>query len=211
MTDDERRPDWGDDVLALAEHVGSAGEVVGVDASASLIEGARARADEPDRVRFEVGDVTSLSFADGAFDACRADRVLQHLEDPRGALAELRRVTRPGGRIAVSDPDWDTCLVAVPDADPAVTETVTDGDRADALHPTIGRRLYALVRGAGLRDVEVDPTTVVLTDFEFANEVLYLDDRLALLRDAGAISAERADRWIERARRADRDGLFSVR
>lgn len=87
----------GDDVLMLAEQVRPEGVVIGLDKSESLITEARACAGKTTGVRFEVGDVMQLAFAENDVDACRADRVFQHLADPRGALAEMHRVTRPGG------------------------------------------------------------------------------------------------------------------
>lgn len=195
----------GDDALALGDLVGVEGEVVGIDMSESLIEEARARADGTNTVVFQTGDIMQLSFADGAFDASRANRVLQHLPDPQGALAEMRRVTRPGCRVAVADPDWETCIVAAPDADPEVTEAVTAGEWADTLNPRIGRQLYALARAEGLTDIEIDPTTVVLTDFELANEVLYLEGRLESMQEAGVLSSDRADRWLEAVHTASTD------
>ena len=45
----------------------------------------------------------ALEFADATFDACRADRVLQHLLDPGRAVAEMVRVTRPGGRLVICE------------------------------------------------------------------------------------------------------------
>lgn len=198
----------GDDVVMLSERVGPEGEVIGVDKSGSLIEEARERTGDTDTVCFRVDDVMQLSFEDRTFDGCRADRVLQHLHDPRGALTEMRRVTRPGGRLTVSDPDWDTCIVAMPDTDTEVTNAVTDSKWADSLNPTIGRRLYALIREVGLTDIDIDPVTIVLTDFEIANEVLYLEERLAMMREAGILSAEQANQWIENARRAGGDELL---
>lgn len=195
----------GDDALALGELVGAEGKVVGVDKSESLIEEAQARAAEVGTVVFQTGDIMQLPFADGTFDACRANRVFQHLPDPRSALAEMRRVTRPSGRIAVADPDWETCLVAAPDADPEVTEAATAGEWADTLNPRIGRQLYALAGAEGLTDIEVDPTTVVLTGFELANEVLYLEGRMEAMQRAGALSTTRADQWLEALRSASID------
>lgn len=47
-------------------------------------------------------DATALPFADGAFDGAVCNHVLYHLADPREGLAELRRVVRPGGWVAVA-------------------------------------------------------------------------------------------------------------
>jgi SAM-dependent methyltransferase len=52
------------------------------------------------------GDATRLPFADGAFDAVVCSEVLEHVPDDVGALAELVRVLRPGGPLAVTVPAW---------------------------------------------------------------------------------------------------------
>ena len=69
----------------------------------------------PRPVEFRVGDADALPFEDATFDACRADRVFHHLVDPAKALAEMTRVTRAGGRIAVSDTDYDSLVVEAVD------------------------------------------------------------------------------------------------
>ncbi|MCU4186928.1 class I SAM-dependent methyltransferase [Acidiferrimicrobium sp. IK] len=53
-----------------------------------------------------VGNALSLPFADGTFDRIIAAEVLEHIPDDRGAIAELARVLRPGGTIAVTVPRW---------------------------------------------------------------------------------------------------------
>jgi SAM-dependent methyltransferase len=52
------------------------------------------------------GDALSLPFADGEFDRIVAAEVLEHIPDDEAAIAELARVLRPGGTIAVSVPRW---------------------------------------------------------------------------------------------------------
>jgi SAM-dependent methyltransferase len=52
------------------------------------------------------GDATRLPFADGAFDRVIASEVLEHVPDDRAAIAELVRVLRPGGTVAVTVPRW---------------------------------------------------------------------------------------------------------
>ena len=52
------------------------------------------------------GDATALPFADESFDAVITSEVLEHIQDDMGALAELRRVLRSGGVLAVTVPTW---------------------------------------------------------------------------------------------------------
>lgn len=58
---------------------------------------------------FVAGDALALPYADGSFDAVTASYGLRNMEDTVGALTELRRITRPGGRIVIcefSTPTW---------------------------------------------------------------------------------------------------------
>ncbi|MFE0389680.1 class I SAM-dependent methyltransferase [Streptomyces bungoensis] len=75
--------------------------VTGIDASAAMLALARRRLG--DDVALHEGDLRDrLPFADGAFDDVVASLVLHYLEDWGPALAELRRVLRPGGRLIAS-------------------------------------------------------------------------------------------------------------
>jgi SAM-dependent methyltransferase len=84
--------------LALAPLVA---DVVGVDRVPELLALARERA--PANATFVEGDATQLDFRDGSFDLCGTLRTLHHVPRPELVLAELARVTRPGGRVLVVD------------------------------------------------------------------------------------------------------------
>jgi SAM-dependent methyltransferase len=83
-------------------------DLVGLDAdAASLAKAAAGMADLPSgggSVLWVRGDALRLPFADGAFDAVVCSEVLEHLQDVAAALAEMTRVLRPGGRLAVTVP-----------------------------------------------------------------------------------------------------------
>lgn len=75
----------------------------------AAVAGAMAAADEvapPGGAACTRGDATALPFPDGAFDRVIAAEVLEHIVDDRAAVAELARVLRPGGTIAVTVPAW---------------------------------------------------------------------------------------------------------
>ena len=99
---DERALDVGTGAgtlaLALAPLVR---EVVGVDIVTELLERARAKA--PTNVTFVEGDATSLPFEPGSFDLVCTRRTLHHIARPERVVAELTRVTAPGGHVFVDD------------------------------------------------------------------------------------------------------------
>jgi ubiquinone/menaquinone biosynthesis C-methylase UbiE len=86
--------------FALAPYVR---EVVGVDLVPELLERARARAQRFPNVTFVEGDATKLPFDYASFDLAGSLRTLHHIHRPELAVAELTRVTRPGGRLLVVD------------------------------------------------------------------------------------------------------------
>ncbi|MFN2470218.1 MAG: class I SAM-dependent methyltransferase [Gaiellaceae bacterium] len=101
---DERALDAGAGSGALAFALAPlVREAVAVDVVPELLEEGRRRGAAFPNVTFVEGDVTSLPFADGAFDVAGAAFVLHHVARPELALAELVRVTRPGGTVLVAD------------------------------------------------------------------------------------------------------------
>jgi demethylmenaquinone methyltransferase/2-methoxy-6-polyprenyl-1,4-benzoquinol methylase len=74
--------------------------VVPCDFSIGMLkEGKKRRPDLP----LTAGDATRLPFADGVFDAVTISFALRNVHDPDAALREMRRVTRPGGRLVVCE------------------------------------------------------------------------------------------------------------
>lgn len=78
-------------------------EVVAVDASAAMLDAARARLEGFDSVRVREGELEDLPLQDGRLDAATLVLTLHHLAEPASALSEALRVLRPGGRLLVVD------------------------------------------------------------------------------------------------------------
>jgi SAM-dependent methyltransferase len=84
----------------IAERVGTTGSVVGIDPLAERVGVARSHGGT---ARFEVGQAEDLgAFADGSFDAVLLASVFHWVADKAKALAEIRRVLRPGGHLAMT-------------------------------------------------------------------------------------------------------------
>jgi SAM-dependent methyltransferase len=62
------------------------------------------------RVEFAAGSAEALPLEDGSVDVAVATQVYEYVEDMPGALAEARRVLRPGGRLLILDTDWDSIV-----------------------------------------------------------------------------------------------------
>jgi SAM-dependent methyltransferase len=101
---DERALDVGTGAGALAFALAPlVREVVGLDPVPELIALARERAADKPNVQLIVGDGTTLPFDDASFDLVGTLRTLHHVRRPELVVAEIARVTRPGGRVLVVD------------------------------------------------------------------------------------------------------------
>lgn len=142
--------------FGLAEKV-APGAVIGLDASSTALEEARASlaASPRPNLSFVDGDVYALDFADGSFDVVHAHQLLQHLADPVAALAEMRRVCRAGGVVAARDADYRamTWFPRLPGLERwmAIYQQLA---RRNGGEPDAGRELKAWALRAGFSSVE---------------------------------------------------------
>ena len=94
----------GASALPAAETVGPDGRVLGVDLAENLLELARAKAAQRDldNIEFQLGDMTDLGYPDGHFDAVVCVFAIFFVPDMESLVAELWRMVRPGGKLAVT-------------------------------------------------------------------------------------------------------------
>ncbi|MFG2510897.1 methyltransferase domain-containing protein [Streptomyces sp. NPDC048584] len=145
----------------LAERVPD-GHVTGLDREPGILEQARAVAGGRGltNTAFTVGDVHALDFPDDTFCVVHAHQVLQHVGDPVGALREMRRVTRPGGIVAVRDSDYAAMTWYPPS--PGMDDWLDlyrRVARANGGEPDAGRRLKSWALTAGFTDITATSAT----------------------------------------------------
>lgn len=206
------------DLAALVPY----GRVTGVDRAPGILEQARATAAERglDNVDFAVADVHALDFPDDSFCVVHAHQVLQHVGDPVQALREMRRVTRPGGFIAVRDSDYAamTWYPASPGMDDWL-DLYHRVARANGGEPDAGRRLKSWALDAGLTDITATSATWTFASPEerawwsglWADRTLasaYADRAVEGGHATEAQLRAAADAWRAWGERAD--GWFSV-
>lgn len=185
----------GTDLPALAERVGETGTVIGVDRDRAMLEQARIRTADLRWVEVREGDAHALPVEPGTVDRAKVDRVLMHVAEPSDVLAELRRATRPGARIGLAEPDWDTLVVDSEDLD--TSRAFTRFTTAEVVrHAAIGRGLARLAGRAGFLVEDVSAVTPVFLDFREADHTLGLGRNLQQAIDEGHIDRARGRDWF---------------
>jgi SAM-dependent methyltransferase len=143
----------------LSRRVGPAGHVVGVDMNPEFL--AVAERDAPANVSFTQDDVYRTSLPGASFDLVHMRFVASTAGEPERLIAEARRLAKPGGIVALQEPDAST-LNSYP-AHPAwdtLKELLLDAFRGIGADLELARRLYYVVRQAGLDNVQFRPFIV---------------------------------------------------
>ncbi|WP_250029652.1 methyltransferase domain-containing protein [Paractinoplanes maris] len=183
----------GTDLRSLAKAVHNHGRVIGVDRDPRMVEEAKRRHPQAD---IRQADLLALPLPDDSVDRARVDRVLQHVAEPPAAVAEVRRVLRPGGLVGLAEPDWDTLTVADPDED--TSQAFARFNAGQVRNPTLGRDLAGLCTRAGFHIRTVEPTPIVFHDFPTADRILGLTRNSSRAVANGDIPQPRAEAWLHR-------------
>jgi len=209
----------GDVAVALARDVVPGGDVVAIDASTVMLDSARQRAAAANGstpVRFRVGDAFDLGEPDSSFTAVRSERVLQWLDRPDRAVAEMVRVLAPGGRICLIDTDWRTLAHDVPVEDRPAAEAVTAALlRMRGEGALAGGRLLNLCRDAGLVELDCTGAVHIWTEWDpdedEAPPGMYpLHEIVRRLTDGGLLDPQVGEQFVTAMVDAARSGHFSA-
>ncbi len=200
----------GLDVFALAGMIGPSGRVTGCDIDIAMLRKAlRSAAHDPlqNRLAFIQGHALKLPFQDNVFDGCRSERLFMHLDQPERTLAEMRRVTRPGGKIVVIDTDWRS--LSIDTQFPEIEHALSEYRLTRVLkNGYSGRGLYRQFSQCRLTDVQVEVYPLYVTDrdlFYFLTMQETIEEQALAER---WISAEQLTDWRREIRRAADAGCF---
>jgi ubiquinone/menaquinone biosynthesis C-methylase UbiE len=108
------------------------------------------------------GDLMKMDLPGDAFDFAYASLVFQHLRDPRGAMEEIRRVLKPGGRLVINDIDVGLGEIYGPQ-DPevdAIENKLHETVAQRGGNPRIGRQLWRLLAATGYENMDLEAVPV---------------------------------------------------
>ena len=190
--------------VGLADRV-APGEFHGIDMEESQVELARsaAKSGGHGNMAFQVGNVYDLPFEDDTFDVAHCHAVLMHVPNTQAALAEVRRVLKPGGIIASRE-----VIVASSFLEPEAPDIKNAWGvfeellKANGGHPQFGKELKSALLEAGFNDIRVSMSFESFSSVEdtaflhsFISDWFFSPQVIGALTHLGLATQEDIDTW----------------
>jgi SAM-dependent methyltransferase len=190
-----------------AKFVGSTGHVCAVDISDDQIAAAAEVCRDFAWVECQVADAAKLPFEAAAFDAVYGVQVLEYVRHLDQALAEIRRVLRPGGRLAVLATNWDSVVWFSQERERMAR--VLDANRRHPTVPNLPAILASRLRAVGLMPVGQQAVPIVNGSYNENSFSYWLAHILAhYCVEEGVLRAAEAKAWLAEFQALDQEGAY---
>jgi len=190
----------------LSERVGPTGRVVGAERSDEQTERARRFVAENHLANVQVLhiDARATGLSEGAFDLATARLVLVNVPQPQQILAEMVRIVRPGGIVALHEPDSTTQRCEPPH--PAQTRLLRILDayaELNGIDRSVGLKVPRMLRECGLADVHVNPLVHVYPPNHGRRMLVleFVENARSRILESGLAEAEELDEMTAALRR----------
>lgn len=191
----------------MATLVGASGRVVGIDASPDMLKLAERRCADLPQVHLKQSKAETLSEERDVFDAVTCVQVLLYIPDAATALAEMHRVLKPGGRIAIIETDWRGTVLNSFD-DSLTRKMMTAWDEAIP-SPNLPVRLGPLMKARGFSTVSVGVFPILNTSCTSGNFSIGILEQFAhYARKQGAVSATESEAWLDDLQQKGAEGSY---
>ncbi|MFQ5545297.1 MAG: methyltransferase domain-containing protein, partial [Acidiferrobacterales bacterium] len=187
--------------------VGTGGRVTGIDKSEAMLKLARQRCADLSQVELTQGVAESLSAEDQSFHALACTQVLLYIPDVRQALNEMRRVLKPGGRIAVVETDWRGAVLN--SNEQALTRKITRGWDDAVPSPNLPVQLGPLLREHDFSAIRVEAIPVLNTSYAPDGFSVSMTKSIAAsAQERGVVSEAQARTWLDDLERLEWEGAY---
>ncbi len=168
------------------------GTIGGIDASADFIDEARRRAAAAAlEIDYRVGDAVALPYTESSWDCVRAERILIYLAKPEAAVHEMKRVLRPGGRLALIEPDFSTTTINLGNRSLLRRALAHEVDTA-VVHGWLPGPLQSIVSELGFSEIQLASRVLLFPQKLCCSYFLGVGERAA---KAGVISTDEFEEW----------------
>ena len=198
----------GIDAINLSSLLGEKVHVTGIDHDPVMIEKARSSASGVSNIDFVIAEAYPVPFEDEAIEGARAERLLQHLQEPEVLTKEVYRVLKPEGSFVVVETDWSSLSFYNADRTTAgkVNEYLTD---KKVKNGAVARQLTGLLHASGFKDITLEIYPFVVRSVREIYAYLLIDQSLKEMLDKGFLSASEYNSFVHSLEEAESKGFFS--
>jgi arsenite methyltransferase len=191
----------------MSQSIGDNGRAVGVDFSPDMLEVADQRCQGLSNVELQQGSVESLDFESESFDVVSCTQTLLYVKQVETALAEIHRVLKPHGRVAILETDWRG--VVFNSQDNAMTRRILDAWDEAVESPNLPVKIGKLLRQLNFSAIKVEAIPIINTSFaenNFSSSMLEWFTKNALKK--AAISQQESDQWLQQVQQLAQQNAY---
>jgi ubiquinone/menaquinone biosynthesis C-methylase UbiE len=193
-------------VRQFALAVGDRGRAVGIDASSEQLETARTLCDGLPAAELVEGNATGMDFGNAVFDGLASINTLEYISDVDAALAEARRVLKPGAVAAIVSVLWDHFRFH--GAEPGLTDRMLDAFRAHCPHQMLPMDLPQKLATAGFGGVSRTPLAFFNGALHENAYAYWVAKVVAAFAIGQGVPRNDTARWLTQLGEADEQGCF---
>jgi SAM-dependent methyltransferase len=179
---------------------------VGLDASTDQLESAGALCAGLSAVELREGDATDLPFEDASFDGLASIQMLEYVPDVDAAIAEIRRVLKPGGKAVLVSVLWDHWRFH--GAEPELNDRMHEIWRSHCPHQMLPMELPRKLNTAGFNGVAQKPIAFINGTMHENAFALWAAKLVASFAIGKGVEDEDAADWLDQLQKADTEGRF---
>ncbi len=201
----------GQFLLDLASAMQGGGSVLGIDVSEEQVEAARTLCRDEANVSVTQGSATKIEIADASIDGIASVHVLEYVADLDAAFAEIARVTKPGGSVALISVLWDAFFFTGPED--SLNAEINEAWRAHCPHQSLPTAMPHFLTSVGFETPRQMPVTLFETSYDEGNTGYWVAKIMAAFVAAQGVPDETCQDWLRQLDEAVTDrryGFLSV-
>lgn len=198
----------GIDVINMANSIGKNANFIGIDHDQAMIDKANLSKGSLNNVEFLNSEVNSLPLMDNSVEGLRAERLLQHLTEPDGAIGEMYRVLKKNQPLVIAETDWAGLTIYNEHTNAAskLTKYLTE---VKINNGYASRKLTSYLRRAGFNNINITIFSFVIKSLKEANEYLWLEHILNEATEKEYLSTSEHNEFVASLKSSDENGYFS--
>jgi ubiquinone/menaquinone biosynthesis C-methylase UbiE len=193
-------------VQSFGRIVGSSGRAVGLDISEDQLSNARTLCEDAIATELVAGDATNMDFPDDSFDAVSSIQTMEYITGIDLALAEIKRVVKPGGTIALVSVLWDLFRFHGPD--PELNQLMLDVWKNHCPHQMLPMEIIRKLETIGFENIEQKPIAFVNTELGENTYAYWAARAVAVFAKANGVDSDKVDTWLDQLSQSEKEGRF---